>query len=454
MTAPLFEPGDLPELPSPAQVAQPALRGQPRLRVPVRDQVEFRWASLDELLDPNHPVRAVWAAVCSLRLDAWLDEIKAVEHHVGRDATDPRLLLALWVYATVKGIGSARELARLCFESVPFQWLCGSVTVNYHTLADFRSHGEDKWDALLTDIVAALMAEGLVDMECVAQDGMRVRASAGKSSFRRRERLEQFREEARQQVETLKRLAEEDSHELTQRQLAARQRAAQERQERIEEALRQCAELQEQREATAQKSGRKADEARASTTDAEARNMKFPDGGFRPGYNFEYATEAKNRFIVGADVTGAGTDGNELVPMLDQLQERYERVPPAALVDGGFATVAAIEGAAARGCTVYAPLKDEQKQLAAGKDPHAAKKGDSVAVAAWRTRMGTEAAKAIYQLRCQTAEWVNAQCRNRGLWMVRVRGRAKVRIVSLLYAIAHNLTVAARLRAEAAPGVV
>jgi len=446
MTLPLFSPDDLPEPPAPAEVAQSMPLDKPRLRVPIRDQVEMRWASLDELLEADHPVRIVWAAVCRLDLTSWLSEIKAVRGHVGRDATDPRLLVALWVFATLKGIGSARELARLCGECLPYQWLCGGVSVNYHMLSDFRSQGGAKWDKLLTQIVAVLLDAGLVKMDRIAQDGMKVRASAGKSSFRRRGRLEECLEEARQQVETLKQLAEEDGEDLTRRQRAARERAARERQERVEAAMRECEELQQQREASAKKSGRKVDEARASTTDPEARTMKFADGGYRPGYNVQFTTDTESGVIVGVDVTNAGTDSEQLPPMLDQLDERYEHVPDEALVDGGFATVDTIDGAAERGCTVYAPLKDEEKQRKAGKDPHARKKGDSDAVAQWRKRMGTESAKLIYRLRCQTAEWVNAQCRNRGLWFMPVRGRPRCRMVGLLYAIAHNLVVVERLR--------
>jgi transposase len=453
MTLPLFDPDDLPEPPSPAQVAQSMTAGKPRLRIPIRNQMEMRWASLDELLEPDHPVRIVWAAVCSLDLNSWLGEIKAVERHVGRDATDPRLLFALWIYATLKAIGSARELDRLCCECLPYQWLCGGVSVNYHMLSDFRSQGGDKWDELLTQIVAVLLDADLVKMDLVAQDGMRVRANAGKSSFRRRGRLEECLEAAREQVETLKQLAEEDGAELTRRQRAARERAARERQQRIEEAMRERDELQRQREASAKQSGRKVDEARASTTDPQARTMKFPDGGYQPGYNVQFSTDTESGVIVGVEVTNAGTDNEQLPPMLDQLEERYERVPDAA-VDGGFASVGAIEQAHERGCTVYAPLKDEEKQRAEGKDPHARKKGDSNAVAQWRSRMGTEAAKSIYRLRCQTAEWVNAQCRNRGLWHMPVRGQPRCRIVALMYAIAHNLVVGERLRSTMAKSAV
>jgi transposase len=443
MTRPLFGPEDLPDLPSPAQAAQSTPAGKPRLRRPVRDQVEMRCESLEGLLEADHPARVVWAAVSALDLKSWLSEIKAVEGHVGRDATDPRLLVALWVFATLKGIGSARELARLCQESLPYEWLCGGVSVNYHLLSDFRSSGGEKWDELLTQIVGSLLTGGLVKIDRVAQDGMRVRASSGKSSFHRGDRLEECLAVAKEQVETLKQLAEEDTAELTRRQRAARERAARERQQRIEEAMRQCEELHQQRQASC---GRKDREARASTTDPDARVMKFPDGGYRPGYNVQFATDTESGVILGVEVTNAGNDGGELPPMLDQLKERYKRTPNEALVDGDFATKNAIDEADRRGCTVYAPIKAEKKKLAKGEDPYARKKGDSDAVAAWRSRMATEAAKLIYRWRGRTAEWVNAQARNRGFWFMPARGQPRCRIIALLYAITHNLVTGERLR--------
>jgi transposase len=401
------------------------------------------------MLDADHRARLIWTAVLGLDLRRWLGEIKAVEGAVGRDATDPRLLVALWIYATVEGIGSAREIARRCESDLPFRWLCGGVSVNHHLLSDFRSQGGKKWDELLTQIVATLLNERLVKMNRVAQDGMRVRANAGKASFRRRARLDRCLEEARLQVQTLKRLADESPDRLSRRQQAAQRRAARERTERVERAIDNCEQLQAQRDATAQKSGRPAREARASTTDPEARNMQFSDGGFRPGYNVQFSTTTDTGIVVGVDVVNAGTDQDQLPPMLKQIEERYQEVPQEALVDGGFASLGAIEAASQAGCTVYAPLKEEQKQLAAGKDPYAKKSGDTPAVVAWRGRMGTEAAKVVYRLRCQTAEWVNALARNRGFYQMPVRGRGKCRTVAVIYAIAHNLMQAMGLRARA-----
>lgn len=446
----LFNKGQA-EQPSPGEVAAAqAIGGNPRLRVPQRNQVEIHWASLDELLEPDHPARMVWACVCGLDLRRWLTTIKAVEGAAGRDATDPRLLVALWVYATIEGVGSARELERLCEKHLAYQWLCGGVSVNYHLLASFRSLGSDAWDDLLTQIVASLLEQNLVTFKRVAQDGMRVRANAGAASFRRRPRLDRFLAEAREQVEALKTLADESPEDATRRRHAARKRASEERQRRLEEAIRHCDELQQQREKTAKITGKKPIEARASTTDPESRTMKFPDGGYRPGYNVQFSTDTGSGIIVGVDVTNHGTDSEELPPMLEQLEKRYGHPPEEALVDGGFASLDAIDDAAQRGCTVYAPLKDKEKQLAAGKDPYAPKRYDSEAVGSWRERMGTAAAKLVYSLRGRTAEWVNAICRNRRLQQMSVRGREKCRMIAVLYAITHNIVRGVTLRTKAA----
>jgi transposase len=449
MDAYLFDKGEpIPTAESEQAVDGSEVLSRPRLRVPHRDQVEMHYAALDQLLPAEHQVRIVWECICRLDLSRWLKDIKAVEGHVGRNATDPRLLLALWVYATLDGVGSARELDRLCLNSLPYQWLCGGVSVNYHLLADFRSQNANAWDEMLTQIVASLLAENLVTMRRVAQDGMRVRAHAGKSSFRTRPRLGEFLQQAREQVENLKRLADESPDEVSKRHRAARERAAAERAKRVEDAIRNCEQLQQERQASGRNGARRKKPPRASTTDPEARTMQFAHGGYAPGYNVQFSTDTASGVIVGVEVTNVGSDQRQLLPMLDQLQERYGRVPDEVLVDGGFASLEAVEQSAEKNCNVYSPLREEEKQLQAGKNPYVPKPGDHPSVAAWRQRMGTGIAKAIYRLRCQTAEWVNATCRNRGLQQLPVRGQAKCRTVALLYAITHNLLLGAKLRAS------
>ena len=450
MSTPLFDPAEFtgPNLEENTAATDSPTGGKVRLRLAQRDQVEMRWASLDQLLPEHDEARIVWAAVCGLDLSRWLGEIKSVAGVAGAPSTDPRILVAIWVYATFRAIVSARELEKLTRTCLPYEWLCGGVKVNHHLLSDFRSQGGEKWEELMTHIVSSLMYEELVTMDCVAQDGMRVRANAGKASFRRKKTLQTCREEAETQIAALKEL-EENPEELNRRRTKARERAANERQTRLEQALKHVVTVQAERDARGKTTNEKVKEARASTTDPEARNMKFPNGGYNPGYNVQFSTDTASGIVVGVEVTNAGSDAEEMAPMVDQLVERYDRAPHEVLVDGGFATKDGItEVTEKHSCTVYAPLKDLDKQLKQGRDPYAPKAGDTPAVKAWRARMGEAASKVFYKLRCQTAEWVNAQCRNHGLQQMPVRGQPKCRNVALLYAITHNLMQAVQLRAR------
>jgi transposase len=340
-------------------------------------------------------------------------EIAAVEGEAGRPATDPKILLALWLYATLEGVGAARALYRLCITHVAYQWLCGAVPMNYHTLADFRTAHGAFLDTLLTRSVATLMAQGLVTLMRVAQDGVRVRASAGAASFRRRQTLEHCLAEADAQVRALRAELDADPAGTTRRQQQARERAARERQAHVAQALAVLPALE------AKKKPAERTSARASTTDPEARVMKMADGGYRPAYNLQFATDTASQVIVGVDATNAGTDHGQLAPMVDQLAARHAVAPEATLVDGGFATKEDIEAVSDR-TTVYAPV---QKPKDPTRAPHVPLPTDTPAVAAWRARMGTPEAQAIYKERAATAECVNAQARNRGLRSSRPRAR-------------------------------
>lgn len=425
---------------------------KPRLLYANRAQGEFRDDSLDQLLPPEHPVRDLWQFVDALDLSALLAQIRSVPGQAGAPAIDPRILLALWLQATLDGVGSSRSLAELCEHHLVYRWVCGGVGVGYHTLADFRTGHGEVLDGLLTQSVAVLVHEGLADLARVAQDGVRVRAAAGAGSFRRPASIAESLAAAHEQVAALRRQADEDSGAASRRQQAARERAAADRVARLQAAQAELATLQAAN--AEQPPSRRKDpaEVRASTTDPDCRKMKMPDGGFRPAYNVQLATTTAGGVIVGVGVTNAGTDGAELPPMLDQIERRFDERPVEVLVDGGFATTAAIDTAERDGTRVYAPLKEERAQLDAGKDPYVRKKGDTDATAQWRARMGTPEAKAIYTQRASTAEWVNAQARNRGLYQVRVRGRPKVRVVVLWYALAHNYDRLRALRRTVAVG--
>jgi transposase len=402
---------------------------------PERQQVEWRPLALDQLLPDDHRARLVWQYVQTLELKPLYASIRAVEGEPGRDAVDPRLLVALWLWATIEGVASARQLDRLCERDLAYLWLCGGVTVNYHLLSDFRTDHVEFLDELLTNSVAALMHQGLVTLQRVAQDGLKVRASAGSSSFRRRGTLEKCRAEAVEHLERLRREQDEDPGTSDQRREAARLRAAKERQERIERALQELAQLEER----PQKKTTKKKEPRASTTDPEARRMKMADGGFRPAYNVQFCTDGANRIIVGVDATNHGNDWGRMAPMHEQLRRRYGRAPTEYLVDCGFPSQDDLATLEQEGTTAYAPVHGEKRMRERGVDPFSPRKGDNDAMIRFRQRMATEEAQQVYKQRSSIAEYPNAECRNRGLVQLRVRGQLKAKAVALWHALAFNL---------------
>ena len=438
--------------------AEPDRTAPPRLSVPDRQQL-LSAMTIDELLEPDHPARAVWAYVQELDLTLLLDRIRARGSVAGRPAIDPRLLVSLWLYATLAGFTSARELADLCLHYDPFLWLAGGVSVNYHTLADFRTDHPELVEQLLNQSVEVLRQQGLIDLDRIAQDGVRVRASAGAASFRRRETLERLLQEARAELHDLRRKLAAKVADPTATpggvteptrageperspQEAAAIRHAGQRVERVEQALERMPEM----EAKVQPGEKK--EARVSTTDPQATVMKMADGGFRPAYNVEYSTTCAGQVVVGVDVVTVGSDQGQMPPMLDQIEDRFERRPNEVLVDGGFARRDDIESVQADGkCKVYAPVAKPKKETV---DRHKPKATDGAGVAEWRKRMGTEKAQKIYKERAATAECVNAQARNRGLRQFMVRGLEKVKSVATWFAIAQNMARSFALRPQPA----
>ena len=417
-----------------------------RIARAVREQVELVPQSLDERVADDHPARAIWAVLERLDLRAFYARIRAAVDGPGRPASDPRVLLGLWLLATVEGIGSARRLARLSEEHDAYRWLRGGVPVNYHLLSDFRVAHREELDELLTQTIALLLSEDLVTLERVAQDGVRVRAAAGAGSFRRRATLERCRAAAREQVERL--AAERDAPEahdptVTRRQQAARERAARERLDRVERALAALPALearkeQRRRQVKPDKRGR-ITEARVSTTDPDARVMKQGDGGFRPALNVQVATDGDGRAILGVQVSQQGSDGGLAAPLEAQVAERTGRHPDAYLVDGGLAARDDITILAERHVTVYAPV-EAPRTPTGSRTAYDPRPDDSPAVAAWRRRMGTPEGQATYRQRGAIAEWTNAQLRVRhGLQRFTVRGIDRVTSVVLLLAVTHNL---------------
>lgn len=423
-----------------------------RLRLPERMQTAIHYAALDDLLAPDHEARVVWSVVDSLDLSAFFADVRAVAGSPGRDATDPRVLVSLWLYATLRGVGSARELDRLCRESDPYKWLCGGVSLNYHTLSDFRVDHGAALDGLLTRVVASLVDKGLVSVWRISQDGTRVRACAGASSFRRKGRLRGLLEQAKAHVAELRGLIDdpEKSAGLSAGQKAARERAARERQQRIEAAIAALPNLEARQAKLAKKVSRKDRKAgrlrepRASTTDGQARVMKMPDGGFRPAVNVQLAVDTRSRAVVGVEVSSSGVDTGQAEPMREQVEARTGQKVEEHLMDGGYLVLDEIDRATEQGVTLYVPPKPPRNPELRGSE-YEPRPGDSDAVKDWRARMGGEAGKRIYKERAATSETVNADAKaHRGMTRLVVRGLDKARCVALWFALAYNVSHFAR----------
>lgn len=417
-----------------------------RLRVPERMQVVWKAECVDDLLPAEHPARTVWAVVCTLGLTAFHEPIKARDGEPGRDATDPRVLVALWLYASLRGIGSARELARLCGESRPYRWLCGELGLNHRLLSDFRTGHGAALDQLFSDVIATLVKKGLVKVRRISQDGLRVRASAGSSSFRRGSTLKKLQEEAAEHVRQLRALLDdpEQSAAWSARKKAAKERAARERQRRIEAAAALIPKLQQRQAKSAKRLSKKQQteqqtEPRASTTDSEASRMKMGDGGYRPAVNVQFACDTESRAIVGVDVTNEGVDYEQSEPMRQQVEQRTGQKVAEHLYDGGYVKTETIERADQQGVTIYAPPKPPKNKDQRG-DEFVPRAGDSAAIKQWRARMGSAEGKQIYKQRASTSETTNAHMRRGGgLTQLTVRGLKKARCAALWPALAYNL---------------
>jgi transposase len=422
--------------------------GRPRMREPVRDQIELRAVDLEALVAAEHPVRVIWAYVEQLDLRELEEAIRARTHTAGQAPASPRLLLALWLYATSEGVGSARALARLCENHDVYRWLCGGVSVNYHGLADFRTAHPELLDRLLSENIASLSVAEVIDLDEVAQDGVRVRASAGTGSFHRRKKLHKELRKAQRLVRQLKEEATDDPQASSRRIVAAKERAAREREARVAAALKKLAEIEAERERRSKTNKRQVEkqkEPRASTTDPDARVMKMADGGFRPAYNCQLSTVAGGQIVVVTDVKTVGSDRGLARPMVEEINHRHGRWPKRYLIDGGFNKNEDTEWAAGRGIKIYGPPSHSKHQ----RDPYEPRDNDGPGVAAWRARMRSPHGKSVYKRRAQ-AECINARFRNWGLQRFAVRGLQKVQTVLRWFALTNNILAGHRLLQAAA----
>ncbi|HEV1999478.1 MAG TPA: IS1182 family transposase [Xanthobacteraceae bacterium] len=428
-------------------VPEAAGRGAPRFRRPERRQAGWHVAAIDDLVAPDHPVRAVWGFAAAMDLRELHEAVKAREGVPGQAPPAPELMMALWLWATADGVGSARQLDRLCEQHLAYRWLCGGVSMNYHTLSDFRVAHGDVLERLLARGLAAMVAEGLVALDVLAQDGVKVRAAAGAGSFRRRARLEKLEAAATERVAQLRAEIDTDPGAGERRQRAAQQRAARDHEERVRAALERMKELEAERarrEKTNKTEVKKQKEPRASTTDPEARVMKMADGGFRPAYNMQIVSVPASQVIVAVDIETSGSDRGLARPALENLGTGGTK-PSDYLVDGGFTKNEDIEWAHASDIKLWCPPTKNKH----GTEPYAPRRADGPGIADWRQRMASEAGKTMYRERSK-AECVNAWGRRMGLGRLLVRGKRKAGAVLLWFALAYNMLRAFALRRAAA----
>jgi len=401
-----------------------------RVNSPSRHQEEFGYYCLDELVCESHEIRSIWQYVSNLDLSSFYAGFRSVEGKTGRTPVDPRILLTLWIFAIIEGISSGRHLARLCERDSVYRWVCGHVGVNYNLLNEFRVNHQDALCDLMSQTIAVLQHHELIDFKRISQDGIRVRAHAGKGSFRRKETLEELLVLANREVARV--LSELDCQSSNAQQ-AAQFQAAQDRQRRVAAAVEDYKTFSAEREKRKKGDGVK---TRVSTTDPEARNMKMADGGFRPALNIQAATLNDSRIIVDIHATNEGTDSRQVAPMLDRVESNFGERPQEVLADGGYNSLSDVTQVEASGAELYSPVR---KARNSDRDPHDPRKGDTEEVKRWRARMKTPEALAIYKERCSTAEFPFARFRNHGLGQLPVRGIQKAQTIGLWHALVHNL---------------
>lgn len=477
-----------------------------RMRPVERKQYFMETANLENMAAEDDPVRAIWAFVERLDLTAYYNKIKSKVNEAGSPAYNPKVLLAMWIYAYSQGISSAREVEKLSREVKAWRWLCGDQPINYHTLSDFRVRHKEELDDIFTNSLGVLSAEGLITLERITQDGTKIRANAGIDTFRGEEKLKAHLKVAREQVELLSNPASEPT---TKRIGKARERAVIERCQKLEQAVQEYEKLRQNK--------KKKEKIRVSITDPESRVMKQANGGYNPSYNAQIAVDTANKIIVGKHTTSNCEDTKELEPMIEGINERLGKYPDQVITDGGYNTYPNITMAAEKDIDLIAAergnnnvsgqqyqkrgvtkefesgafkydedsksmicpegetLKFDGKEELPGRTnfkyraraedcsncpskskccPKAAIKGRSVIrkeyhedVIEFQEKMQTEEAKLIYKKRGENAEFVNACIKERfKLRQFRLRGLFKVDIEVTFAALAYNIMRWFRLR--------
>ncbi|MGH6827239.1 IS1182 family transposase [Methyloceanibacter sp.] len=422
-----------------------------------RSQTRWDFIDLEALLPTDHRARIVMSFVESLDLSELYDAIKSREGEPGRPPPDPAVLLALWLYATIEGVGSARHLERLAQRDVAYRWIAGGVPLNYHGLSDFRVGHVEVLDRLLSESVTALIGEGLVSLAEIAIDGTKVRANASNDSFKTDTKLARVEAAVEQRLTTLKAEIERDPEASSRRKRASQERAAREVKERAVKARAILEQVRAERKERAKKHPKdeaKKSEAKVSLSDPEARKMRFPDGAVRAAYNAQIAAAPSEGIILSVEMTDRRNDAGLAAPMVDDIIRRYGKTPEKLLVDTHYATsedIAALAEHAAGSVQVFAPTPTERDNISAralaNRKSKRAREPESVKE--WRSRMGTQAGQEVYRLR-KLIERINANLKNHGFGFLYVRGLIKTKAVILWHALANNLMAGHRLRKQVA----
>jgi len=410
----------------------------PRPRYRLLDRSRISAASLDEQLPPDHPARTLWEFTSRLDCSDFEADVKAVEGRPGKPPFPPQLLFTLWLFALTDGACLARELARRCTRDLPYQWLCGGHCPDYHTLSDFQARHHDRIHRRFVEHVAALRSQGLIELKRASRDGTKRPGNAGNATHHREPTLRRHLAEAEQAVREWEG-GRREAEGLSARQRAARKRAAYERRERLRRAVEEVRQLQQARR-VCKRPGARPEEARANEADPDAVRMKQGDGGFRVSYNVQTVTDARHGLVVSTDVITRGNDGGQLSAQLQKVQREQGVLPGEVLADSGYAGQEEVGAAERAGVRVFMPPRDEKKDLQAGRDPYAAKRGDSAAVASWRRRMGTDEGRPAYRQRSGLAEIIRARMEQRKWQRFRLRGQQKARAEALWQALAHNVS--------------
>jgi transposase len=488
-------------------------QNKPRFIEVDRQQCVLRPIDVEELVGEDHVVRTLWKFLGTLDLSRFAPSPKAVDGHAGRPAWEPRLLIAVWLYGLMRGVSSARRLARESAHEPGLQWLTGLQEINHHSLSDLRVDHGAALDELFAQVLGVLHRHELITLERVTQDGTKVRADVDKSSFGRRDALAEHLELARRHIAELNQQAAEQEQ-TSKRERAARQRAAREREQRVQAAIDTVDRLQKE------KLQDKAKPCQASPTDTDAQFMRTGDHGLAPCHNVQLSCDAAHKLIVSVAVTSEPSDAHQFVPALDRIEKQWARLPGQILADGDYTNRSSVTTAAKRGVDFYgswgalaeAPsahgiaeayrtaafrydssrhvmicpqgqdLRHQSTTALAGAAQQQVfvalrtacqvcpargectpqnqmhKHGRAVRrliedphVVQFHAKMATEEAKKIYKQRSPVAEFPHAWLKTKlGLTRFRTRGRARVKCEVILAALTYNLQQLFRLRPLAA----